>query len=82
MARRRGHLLLELLLGRAGAHRAATDVGQSAPLLSEVLVLLLEGGDVREHRVERGRERFGVTLDLSQQEAALERGQQGQRELA
>ena len=41
-----------------------------------------EGGDERKHRVERSRERFGVALYLSQQEAALKRGEQSQRELA
>src|SRR5260221_4650139 len=41
-----------------------------------------DAGDELEHRVERGRERFGVALDLSEQEAALKRGQRGQRELA
>src|SRR5579859_1226668 len=41
-----------------------------------------EGADEREHRVERGRERFGVALDLSEQEAALKRGKHGRRELA
>ena len=41
-----------------------------------------EGRDEREHRVERGGERFGVALNLSEQEAALKRGKRGKGELA
>jgi hypothetical protein len=41
-----------------------------------------EGHDEREHCVERGGERFGVALNLSEQEAALKRGKRGEGELA
>src|SRR5690242_3253016 len=41
-----------------------------------------EAGDEPEHRVEPSRKGLGVALDLSEQEAALKRGKQRQRELA
>jgi len=41
-----------------------------------------EGGNQHKHRVERGRERFGVALNLSEQETALKCGERGQSELA
>jgi hypothetical protein len=41
-----------------------------------------EGRDEHDHCVERGGQRFGVALNLSEQESALKRGKRGKGELA